>query len=393
MRILPGMSMSSTLSAARAPAGLGGIRLLGADERALRASLWHFSEQLRELGLSTLVDIEVLADGGLCALQIRLLPVLAEHWVPGHDTSRLCTTLGLDIRHRDDLCREIILSLLACPQTLEFPSLAEWQSALKARLNIVEAARDTVIGAGPETAWPPAEDWLDLGQGACALRPGRSLISALQRSLHPAHGDRDGGKVLSSLRASEQVLLLGMAEEARRQNPALYLRQIRQAERGLPHGQAFSRIWLQRLGAPARPLPARFGVPGDRLWFRNPHPASARVPGHAGLWSVYLGNGLYSDFRPRGQPQSLTERCLEIHHWRDAVWSDHQGQSHVHEGEVLRLVRHTWDDPVSAQRVMEAMLSLQTATDRPEHGGCIDPAREFPRWLCPGSSDILNTDD
>lgn len=366
------------------PSRVGGVRLHGAGVRELRASHWQLSEQFRELGMSTLIDIELQDTEAAPTLQLSLPTVLAEHWTPGHDTSRLCTTLGLDTRHPDDLCREIILSLLAGPQTLAFPSLGEWMSALRVRINLVRAARDTVVGHAPGAARPSSQDWIHLDQGNSALRPGRPLIAALQAATQPA--PEAPPNALSGLRASEHVLLLGMAEEARRQHPALYLRQVRQAERRLLHGDEFRRTWLRRLGQAERPLPARWAVPGDRLWFRNPHAASAAVPGHDGLWSIYLGNGLYSDFRRRGQPQSLTERCIEIHHWRHGLWWDAAGQAQVHEGEVTRRSRHTWDDPRCAQQVLTAMLSLQSADD--DAGGCVDPGREFPRWLCPGTCDI-----
>ncbi len=93
------------------------------------------------------------------------------------------------------------------------------------------------------------------------------------------------------------------------------------------------------------PLPARWFVPGDRVWFRNPDERSADAAGFEGSWVVYLGAGRFSDFWERGRPFTLERKCVEIHHWRDP--------------------RGVYDE-----------------------GGCMDRTRESARWVRPGTSDI-----
>ena len=84
----------------------------------------------------------------------------------------------------------------------------------------------------------------------------------------------------------------------------------------------FHDTFLHEYGSLAEPLPQRFYVPGDRLWFRNPDSASSDVEGYEGSWVFYLGGGLFNNFWERDQPFTLTSKCVEIHHWQHALRAD-----------------------------------------------------------------------
>jgi|GEM_PF-2870321 len=317
------------------PPGACGVVFQGGSKAALQQRHWQLMEQLQQLGLASLVDVQLLPGDAITApaLQVALQPTLIEHWAPGHDTRALSKTLALDTRHADDLAREIIVALLASPVAFAFPSHAEWAAAVRVRQGIVQAARDTRLHPDPTGPRHPAEDWLLQPGRPPLLRPERPLTAALQTLLQPAQGP---GFALSPYRASEYVLLLGLAEETRRHHPALYSRLQTRFQHRPVRDCEFHQALMRQIGSPDAPLPSGFAVPGDRVWLRPP-------PGPGGLetdrpiggrWAIYLGQGHYREFE------------------------------------------------------LPAMLSGQPPWHSPKHTAHWQPMREFPRLLCPGSSDI-----
>ena len=318
------------------PSGACGVVFQGSSKAALQQGHWQLMEQLQQLGLASLVDVQLLAGDASAApaLQVVLQPTLIEHWAPGHDTRALSATLALDTRHADDLAREIIVALLASPAAFTFPSHAEWAAAVRVRQRIVQAARETRLHTDPTGPRHPVEDWLLQPGRSPLLRPERPLTAALQALLQPAQGP---GFALSPYRASEYVLLLGLAEETRRHHPALYSRLQARFQHRPVRDCEFHQALMRQIGSPEAPLPSGFAVPGDRIWLRPPPGPDLRVGMDrpiGGRWAIYLGQGQYREF----------------------------------------------ESP--------ALLSEQTPWHSPEHTAAWQPMREFPRLLCPGSSDI-----
>src|SRR5450830_992339 len=165
------------------------------------------------------------------------------------------------------------------------------------------------------------------------LRPERPLTAALQALLQPAQG---AGFALSAYRASEYVLLLGLAEETRRHHPALYSRLQTRFQHRPVRDCEFHQALMRQIGSTDAPLPSGFAVPGDRVWLRPPPdpggPETDRPVG--GRWAIYLGQGHYREFE------------------------------------------------------LPTRLSDQAPWHSPKHTAHWQPMREFPRLLCPGSSDI-----
>jgi hypothetical protein len=136
-------------------------------------------------------------------------------------------------------------------------------------------------------------------------------------------------------------------------------------------------------------LPPKYHVPGDRLWFRNPDERSSDVTGYEGSWVMYLGNGLFSNFWKCGKPYTLPGKCIEIYHWRSGVYRDANGELQMDEAVVEEHVNATLRDPSEVERILARMMRLRDPKGVYADGGCIDTSREYPRWVCPGSSDIL----
>ena len=152
----------------------------------------------------------------------------------------------------------------------------------------------------------------------------------------------------------------------------------------------FHDVFLREQGSMQAPLPPRYFVPGDRTWFRNPDEPSSEASGFEGSWVMYLGGGLFTNFWKQGQPYTLTAKCLEIYHWRSGLRLDEQGDERIDESLVESLVAASLKDPAEMARIMAVMAryreprGVYTAA-----GGCLDTTREFARWVCHGTADMV----
>ena len=148
-------------------------------------------------------------------------------------------------------------------------------------------------------------------------------------------------------------------------------------------------VLLHQYGSIQAPLPPKYYVPGDRLWFRNPDAHSSDVSGYEGSWGFYLGGGLFTNFRKRGQSFTLTDKCAEVFRWRHATFTDSEGELRIDETIVEKRVAHTLADATLTAEVMRQMLCLRDPKGVYDAGGCIDTTREAPRQVCPGTTDIV----
>jgi hypothetical protein len=185
------------------------------------------------------------------------------------------------------------------------------------------------------------------------------------------------------------VMLLGIAEELAHCNPALY-HQLENlwTRRPIMSGE-FHEVFLREQGTMDAPLPPRYFVPGDRVWFRNPDEASAEASGYEGSWVIYLGEGLFTNFWKHDQPYTLADKCLEIFHWRHATYRDADGDVRMDEAKVETLVAATLLDPAENARIQTLMQRYREARGVYVDGGCLDTTREFARWVHPGTTDMV----
>ena len=365
------------------PSASGGILIHAQDEAGLAAARRDFHALLASLEL----DRQAEAHQEGLALRFRLKADVAREWAPEFDTTQLCQRLKLDTGASvADLEKEILVAMLVGPVAFEFPSYAEARSAIHIRRNIVLAARRTALDFHTTEAERPEDYWTYVEGKGFTLLPGRSLIEGLVKATQP----EVSGQLyaFSCYRATEYVILLGLAQELAASNPGLLARLQRQWEnRPIMSGQ-FHDVFLHEYGSMDAPLPPTYYVPGDRLWFRNPDERSADVTGYEGSWVFYLGSGRFTNFWKRDQPFSLTAKCLEIHHWRHGAYVDGQGEPQMDEAIVEERVRATQNDPAEVARIMQRMLRLRDPKGVYQEGGCIDTSREYPRCIHPGTADI-----
>jgi hypothetical protein len=370
------------------PAGLEGgivIRLRAASAaQAMQTLLARLEAQ--ELAPSMVVSEGRDAAGNF--LRLGLAPDQAADWAPGHDTLALSRKLQLAPAHRPaDLVREIVLALLVAPVAVEFPSLDELVSAVHIRRNIVQAARKTTLSFHTSQAERPADCWAYKPDCGFVILPGVCLTAALAKATQP----EVSGTLyaFSCYRATEYVMLLGIAEELAHCHPALYHQlETLWTRRPIMSGE-FHEVFLREQGSMEAPLPPHYFVPGDRVWFRNPDEASAEASGYEGSWVIYLGEGLFTNFWKHDKPYTLADKCLEIFHWRHATYQDADGDVRMDETKVETLVAATLLDPAETARIQTRMQRYREARGVYVDGGCLDTTREFARWVHPGSTDIV----
>lgn len=363
----------------------GGIEIQAITAQDLQYARQGLQGQLETLDLARHVQI---SSTGEQEVRFALRADGMQAWTPGYDTLNLCQTLHLDTERPEDLEREILVAMLAAPIPFLFPSHEELVSAVRIRRNIVQAARKTALAFDtthaaerPEAYWRYDEDH------GFVLQPGQSLIPALEKATQP----EASGKLysFSCYRATEYVILLGIAQELRDCNPALFTQLQRHSEQRAIRSGKFHDVFLYEYGSMEAPLPPRYYVPGDRLWFRNPDAHSSDVTGYEGSWVFYLGNGLFTNFWKRDQPFSFISKCVELFHWRDATYRDAAGELQIDENIVEERVRATLADAAQVQEVMQRMVRLRDPKGVYAEGGCIDTTREYPRWVRPGTADMV----
>lgn len=370
-----------------------GIHIQGASVRDLESSRHQFLVKLGKLGLDRFVKANAAVDGERLSIGFQLRNEYADAWAPDGDTTKLCEKFGLDSQGIScDLEREILLAMLLCPNPIpfHFPNYSELAAAVRIRKNIVEAARKTTLAFDTNQAERPADCWTYTEGCGFTILPGKPMIMALQKATQPGVSGRL--YAFSCYRATEYVILLGIAQELATGNPDLHYQLQRQWEQRSIMSGEYHEVFLREYGTMDEPLPKKYYVPGDRVWFRNPDEFSSDVTGYEGSWVLYLGGGLFTNFWKRDQPYTLASKCLELFHWRNATYRDQVGELQIDEEMVEELVRSTQEDPAEVERILGIMLRFREPKGVYVDGGCIDTSREHPRWVCPGTADLALPD-
>jgi hypothetical protein len=371
----------------------GGIELTHTPADQADRLAAQLSAGLREWGLQSAIQtLNVPLEDGTVALVAGLRPEFQQTHMPGFNSLNLRTSLepADPADHANEawaLEREIWVALLGSPHRFAFRDLEALKSHVRVRRNMALAARLTALAFKTEAAERPEADWHYEEDPGFILKPGRPLIQALIAATQP----EATGKLydFSCYRATEYVILLGIAQELQANHPAL-LTQLQQLnERHAVRSGQFHEVFLIEYGSMEAPLPARFYVPGDRLWFRNPDERSADVTGYEGSWVMYMGGGLFSNFWKRDAPFTLESKAIEIFHWKDGAYTDAQGELQMDETVVERLVAQTQADPEARARVLERMLRMRDPKGVYAEGGCIDTTREYPKSVSREHCDLV----
>ena len=314
--------------------------------------------------------------------------MLAQEWLPEFDTLALAGRTRLTpCSGSTDLEREILLTLLGGPVEFRFQDLASLLSSIRVRCNIVNAARRTALNFDTEGIERPIADWNYHETTGFTVRPGRPLADALIAATQP--GPTGRRYAFSCYRATEYIILLALAQEMADHNPSLLAALERQWQRRAIASRQFHDTFVHEYGTFDAPLPVRYYVPGDRLWFRNPHEPSSDVTGYEGSWVFYLGSGLFSNFWHPERPYTLAAKCLEIFHWRHGLLHEQSGAPYIDETLVEAHVAKSLRDSRETSAILERMMRFRDPSGVYEHGGCIDRTREYPRSVCIGNEELV----
>jgi hypothetical protein len=248
-------------------------------------------------------------------------------------------------------------------------------------------ARKTALAFKTNAAERPSEFWRYEEEAGFILQPHTSLIEALISATQP----EATGKLydFSCYRATEYVILLGLAQEASQHNLSL-LAQLQQVnEKHAIRSGLFHEVFLHEYGSQEAPMPAGFYVPGDRVWFRNPDERSSDVTGYEGSWVIYVGSGLFSNFWKRDQPFTLESKCIEIYHWRDGVQTNAEGELWLDEAKVEACVHDTMQEPNKIKLILDRMMRIRDPKDVYASGGCLDATRECPKQIFPTAIELV----
>lgn len=366
---------------------LPGILLYDATQPGLEQSRQRFMATLRALNLNAHVNMHAFQRADFSWIRFFLKPDKAAQWAPDCDTTQLCQILALDtVASVHDLEREILLAMLLGPVSFAYPSYEELISAVRIRQNVVHAARRTALAFDTEHAERPEEFWAYAQDRGFTLLSGKPLIEALQKTTQP---DRSGRLYsFSCYRATEYVVLLAIAQELSIINPALFAQlECQWQTRAIMSGQ-FHDVFLREYGSMAHPLPPKYYVAGDRLWFRNPDEHSSNIEGYEGSWVFYLGAGLFTNFWKRDLPFTLTFKCVELFHWRHATYRDETGKLQMNEDAVDEYVAKSFRDPAEVERIVARMLRWRDPGGVYGDGGCIDTSRECACFVRPDTSQL-----
>lgn len=351
----------------------------------------EFLQWVHESPWGDALEVHAPAGAGAYMAHYQLSSPGRAGFTPQHNTLHIRDSVHLKNADPEQaLMHEILLGLLSSPYPQSFPSHEELLSHIRVRKFIAQAAQCTSLKFDTRAVDRPMSHWTYDEELGFTLKPDRSLIEALRLATQPVFSGSEFS--FSCYRASEYVILLGIAQEAQISNPVLHANLQRQWQIKAIASGAFHDTFLVEHGSLDTPVPMLHYIPGDRVWFRNPDPRSSNVSGYEGSWVIYMGAGLFSNFWDCTAPFTLDKKCVEVFHWRDGAYVDDAGVWCMDETMVAKHVRQTMADPHQMEPILQQMKKYREPSGVYENGGCIDASRESPRFLRPQTCDIVLRD-
>jgi hypothetical protein len=260
------------------------------------------------------------------------------------------------------------------PQTIPFKTTREFKSVLRMRRNAVDVASRTELSFDTNAITRPQAYWVYTKENGFLLRQGVSLAEGLERALCP---DVSGSTyAFSCQRASEYLMLYAVVRELAKVNQAgLHVVEEQWRKRALT-GDDFLFRFLEERGTRENPIPMRYYIPGDRIWFKNPDDHSSDIEGFEGSWVIYLGGGRFCNLWDRQSPYTLEEKCLEIFYWSKSTAVNGNGMLYMNEAVVKERVEEALRDPAIQRSILEKMMVYRDPTGVYADGGCIDLSRD-----------------
>jgi hypothetical protein len=340
------------------------------SERRLRQA----QRCLRSLGIDDLVDCSMSTRGDGRYLHLR-----ASHRLlalcPDFDTANITTFLRTHQPNRDGaLISEIILAMALSPDVVYFGSEQELKSNLRMRCTVVQVASRTELNFDTSSITRPQAYWIYTKENGFLLRQGVSLADGLERALCP---DVSGFTyAFSCQRASEYLILYAVVCELQKVNKTGLNDVEQQWRKRALTGDDFLFRFLGERGTRENPMPMRYYIPGDRIWFKNPDDHSSDLEGFEGSWVIYLGGGRFCNLWDRHRPYTLEEKCLEIYYWSQCVEVSPAGILWMNEAVVKERVEKALHEQDLSGPILKKMMVYRDPTGVYAEGGCIDLSRD-----------------
>jgi hypothetical protein len=340
------------------------------SERRLRQA----QRCLRSLGIDDLVDCSMSTRGDGRYLHLR-----ANHRLlalcPDFDTANITTFLRTHQPNRDRaLISEIILAMALSPDVVYFGSEQELKSNLRMRCTVVQVASRTELNFDTSSITRPQAYWIYTKENGFLLRQGVSLADGLERALCP---DVSGFTyAFSCQRASEYLILYAVVCELQKVNKTGLNDVEQQWRKRALTGDDFLFRFLGERGTRENPMPMRYYIPGDRIWFKNPDDHSSDLEGFEGSWVIYLGGGRFCNLWDRHRPYTLEEKCLEIYYWSQCVEVSPAGILWMNEAVVKERVEKALHEQDLSGPILKKMMVYRDPTGVYAEGGCIDLSRD-----------------
>ena len=340
------------------------------SERRLRQA----QRCLRSLGIDDLVDCSMSSGGDGRYLHLR-----ASHRLlalcPDFDTANITTFLRTHQPNRDRaLISEIILAMALSPDVVYFGSEQELKSNLRMRCTVVQVASRTELNFDTSSITRPQAYWIYTKENGFLLRQGVSLADGLERALCP---DVSGFTyAFSCQRASEYLILYAVVCELQKVNKTGLNDVEQQWRKRALTGDDFLFRFLGERGTRENPMPMRYYIPGDRIWFKNPDDHSSDLEGFEGSWVIYLGGGRFCNLWDRHRPYTLEEKCLEIYYWSQCVEVSPAGILWMNEAVVKEQVEKALHEQDLSGPILKKMMVYRDPTGVYAEGGCIDLSRD-----------------
>jgi hypothetical protein len=340
------------------------------SERRLRQA----QRCLRSLGIDDLVDCSMSTGGDGRYLHLR-----ASHRLlalcPDFDTANITTFLRTHQPNRDRaLISEIILAMALSPDVMYFGSEQELKSNLRMRCTVVQVASRTELNFDTSSITRPQAYWIYTKENGFLLRQGVSLADGLERALCP---DVSGFTyAFSCQRASEYLILYAVVCELQKVNKTGLNDVEQQWRKRALTGDDFLFRFLGERGTRENPMPMRYYIPGDRIWFKNPDDHSSDLEGFEGSWVIYLGGGRFCNLWDRHRPYTLEEKCLEIYYWSQCVEVSPAGILWMNEAVVKERVEKALHEQDLSGPILKKMMVYRDPTGVYAEGGCIDLSRD-----------------
>ena len=346
------------------------------SERRLR----QVQRCLRSLGIDDLVDCSMSTGGNERHLHVRASQRLLA-LCPDFDTANITTFLRTHQPNRDRaLISEIILAMALSPDVVYFGSEQELKSNLRMRCTVVQVASRTELNFDTSSITRPQAYWIYTKENGFLLRQGVSLADGLERALCP---DVSGFTyAFSCQRASEYLILYAVVCELQKVNKTGLNDVEQQWRKRALTGDDFLFRFLGERGTYENPMPMRYYIPGDRIWFKNPDDYSSDIEGYEGSWVIYLGSGRFCNLWDRHRPYTLEEKCLEIFYWSKSTAVNDSGVLFMNEDLVKEQVNKALNDLALSRSILEKMMVYRDPTGVYADGGCIDLSRDSFSALC-----------